>query len=51
MSRNYFSSKTGHKASDIYLKNQPLWYDSDMLKHGIVWFIIGTIVGVLVSYI
>ena len=50
MARNYFSLKTGHKVSDEYFKNVPLWNDSDMLKHSALWFIIGFIVGMFVSF-
>ena len=32
MSKNFFSFKTGHHASDEYFKNQALWHDSDILK-------------------
>ena len=32
MSKNYFSIKTGHKPSDEFFKNQPLWFDSDLLQ-------------------
>jgi hypothetical protein len=28
-----------------YLKNQPLWHDSDLVKAGLVGFIIGLILG------
>jgi hypothetical protein len=28
-----------------YLKNQPLWHDSDLVKVGLVGFIIGLILG------
>ena len=50
MSKNYFSMKTGHKAADKYFKNVPLWFDSDMLKHCALSFIIGFIVGMFVSF-
>jgi hypothetical protein len=50
MSRNYFSLKTGHKTSDEYFKRIPIWYDSDMLKVGATWFVIGIIVGLFVRY-
>jgi hypothetical protein len=41
MSKNYFSYKSGHEASDIYIKNQPNWFDSDMLTSHVVGFIFG----------
>ena len=31
----------------IYLKNQPVWHDSDMWRAGIVGFVIGCLVGLL----
>ena len=43
MSRNYYTLKTGHKASDRYFKNQPLWCDSDILKSLIIGISIGGI--------
>lgn len=41
MSRNYYTPKTGHEASDIYFKNQALWMDSDLLRS----FCLGSLVG------
>ena len=41
MSKNYMSLKTGHKVSDEYFKNQPVWFDSDLLNS----FILGATVG------
>ena len=32
MSKNYFSIKTGHEASDKYFKFAPIWHDSDIIK-------------------
>ena len=51
MSKNYFSLKTYHKASDEYFKRTPIWYDSDMMKVSAIWFIIGIIVVLFVSCI
>ena len=51
MARNYFSLKTGHKVSDEYFKNIPLWNDSDMLKHCALWFIIGMLTAGLSCYL
>ena len=41
MSRNYGGIKTGHATSDTYFKNQPIWFDSDMLNA----FLIGIVNG------
>ena len=30
--KNFFPYKTGHKASDEYFKNQPIWHVIDMVK-------------------
>jgi len=46
MSRNFFSLKTGHHASDVFFKNQAIWHDSDMLKS----FLIGAFVGALFAF-
>ena len=27
----WLTSETGHKASDVWFKNQPTWFDSDMI--------------------
>ena len=45
MSRNYFSMKTGHHASDEYFKYAPLHCDSDLFKHSIFWLVIGFLIG------
>ena len=44
MSRNFYALKTGHKPSDDYFKNQPYWFDSDLLHAFIVGVIIGSLV-------
>jgi hypothetical protein len=46
MSRNFFSLKTGHHASDEFFKNQAIWHDSDILKS----FLIGAFVGALFAF-
>lgn len=51
MSRNYLTIKTGHKPSDIYFKNQPLWCDSDLLKSFILGSISGAIFTVILYYV
>ena len=47
MSKNYFSIKTGHEASDKYFKFAPIWHDSDIIK---AWAI-GTIVGISITLV
>ena len=47
MSKNYFSIKTGHEASDKYFKFAPTWHDSDIIK---AWAI-GAIVGIFVTLV
>ena len=47
MSRNFGGYKSGHAVSDTYFKNQPIWFDSDMLQV----FIIGIISGALFTMI
>jgi|TARA_Y100000310_G_scaffold47822_1_gene44409 hypothetical protein len=42
--KNFISLKTGHAASDAYFKNQPIWFDSDMLYS----FLLGVCIGVIV---
>ena len=42
--KNFGSLKSGHAASDEYFKNQPIWYDSDMLRSCALGFCIGVIV-------
>ena len=46
MSRNFFSLKTGHHASDEFFKNQAIWHDSDILKS----FLIGVVVGAFFAF-
>ena len=49
MSKNFFSSKTGHHASDEYFKNQALWHDSDLLKYFLLGAFIGCVFGWLIT--
>ena len=42
------SLKTGHAASDAYFKNQPIWFDSDMLRSFLLGICFGTIITVVV---
>ena len=48
MGKNYFSLKTGHVASDEYFKRAPIYCDSDMLKVGFTWFVIGIVLGLFI---
>jgi len=45
MSKNFYTPKTGHAASDAYFKNTPIWFDSDLLRS----FCIGAVVGSLIT--
>ena len=47
MSKNIFSFKTGHHASDEYFKHVPIWCDTDLLKT----FLHGLSVGAFVMFI
>lgn len=51
MSRNYYTLKTGHKASDMYFKSQPFWFDSDLLTSFILGSISGAIFTVILYYV
>lgn len=31
-----------------HLKNQPLWYDRDLVKVGVIFFIIGLLIGLVI---
>jgi hypothetical protein len=33
-----------------YLKNQPIWHDSDLLKAGLFGAVIGIVIGVLLTW-
>ena len=46
MSKNFFSIKTGHHASDEFFKKQAIWHDSDLLKS----FLLGAFIGGLVIW-
>ena len=46
--KNFISLKTGHAASDAYLKNQPIWFDSDMLRSCLLGVCVGVIITVVV---
>jgi hypothetical protein len=48
MSKNFFSLKFDHPASDKYFKNMAVWYDSDMLTSWVLGFLTGIIVMPLV---
>ena len=43
MSKNFFSLKTGHKASDEYFKNLAVWHDIDIVKSWMLGFSTGSI--------
>ena len=45
MSKNFFSLKTGHHASDEFFKTQAIWHDSDLLKS----FLLGAIIGIILA--
>jgi curli production assembly/transport component CsgF len=47
MSKNFFSLKTGHHASDEFFKKQAIWHDSDLLKSFLLGAIIGFILPIL----
>ena len=47
MSKNFFSLKTGHHASDEFFIKQPIWHDSDLLK---MWFV-GVACGLVLSLV
>jgi hypothetical protein len=46
--KNFGSIKTGHAASDAYFKNQPIWFDGDMVHSCILGFCIGVVTAVVV---
>ena len=46
MSKNIFSFKTGHHASDEYFKHVPLWCDTDLLKT----FLLGLSIGAFIMF-
>ena len=46
--KNFISLKTGHAASDAYLKNQPIWFDSDMLRACLLGVCVGVIITAVV---
>ena len=48
MSKNYFLPKTGHDTSDEYFKRAPIYCDSDMLRVGFTWFVIGIVFGLFI---
>jgi len=43
--KNIFPLKTGHAATDAYLKQVPVWYDTDLLLHTAIGGCVGFIVG------
>ena len=47
MRKNFFSLKTGHKASDEYFKNLAIWHDIDLLKALVIGIGAGVILGFL----
>ncbi len=46
--KNFLSQKIGHAASDAYFKNQPIWFDSDMLRSFLLGICFGTIITAVV---
>ena len=43
--KNFLSQKIGHAASDAYFKNQPIWFDSDIL----CFFLLGVGLGAIIT--
>jgi len=43
--KNFVTLKTGHAASDAYFKNQPIWFDNDMLRS----FFLGVCIGAIIT--
>ena len=48
MTKNFFSFKTGHKASDEYFKNLATWHDIDLVKAFMFGMVGGAIISILV---
>ena len=48
MSKNFFTLKTGHRTSDEYFKNMAIWHDSDLLRSGVIGFLLGSILMLVV---
>ena len=50
MSRNYYTPKTGHAASDAYYKKQAIWMDSDLLQSFCLGMFVGAFLAVIVVF-
>ena len=47
MSKNFIYWKSGHKTSDEYFKNAPVWHDIDIIK----FFLFGVLVGSVLTVV
>lgn len=43
--KNFYRTVTGHKPTDDFLQRQGIWYDSDLIKAGLLALAIGVAVG------
>ena len=50
MSRNFYTHKTGHAASDAYFKKQAIWMDSDLLRSFCIGMGIGAFLTIIVTF-
>ena len=48
MSRNFYALKTGHKTSDEYFKNAPVWHDIDIIKSFLFGVLVGSVLTVVI---
>ena len=46
--KNFIAPKTGHAASDEWFKNQPIWFDIDMLRSFLLGIFLGAFIATIV---
>ena len=47
--KNFYRTVTGHRPTDKFLQKQGVWYDSDLIKAGVVALIVGIAIGFMLG--
>lgn len=48
--KNFYRTVTGHRPTDKFLQKQGVWYDSDLIKAGLLALIVGIAVGFMLGF-
>jgi len=48
--KNFYRTVTGHKPTDEFLQKQGIWYDSDLIKAGVLALVVGIAIGFMLGF-